>query len=77
MAPPHVSAIFIPRIEALISRGTTCWHHKRRTGPGFLQSLPAIWKVDSGDLPGISILQTSKSGLLLQFSNRPNEYTLE
>lgn len=32
--------------------------------------------VDNGDLPEISILQTSILGLLLQLSNRPNEYTL-
>lgn len=25
-----------------------------RTGLGFLQRLPAIWKVDKGDLPEIS-----------------------
>lgn len=32
--------------------------------------------VDNGDLPEISILQMSILGLLLQLSNRPNEYTL-
>lgn len=46
-----------------------------RPGPGYLQRLLAIWKVDNEDLRSPFILQMSKLGLLLQLSNQPNEYT--
>lgn len=45
------------------------------TDPGYLQGLLASWKEWDRDLPEISKPQTSKVGLLLQLSIRPNEYT--